>query len=398
MSDPFLRPHAPLFGPGAAPGGQSPGAAPRPAPALPAPAPRPAPALPSPGSPGLPVDRAPTLDELERWRAQIGRHVVIAPGGLLGAYDPHVYPDAPPIPAEVREDYAKTRDQARKLLELHKRLKASPTPTPRPALPPAPPARPALPAPASPLVPAGVGRKAIPWPTNPSVGEALSAEIEALSDDLTTSSSRWPWSRTTPEQHLDAWLVQAGIRHFRAGELTRHRWGQISGLGSRPQLGSAWDVLLEVVQPDHELHRVMPRLVIPAPELWPAILPALRAVDRFRAWLGAPVVGISAYRLPWYNARIGGAADSAHMAFNALDFTFSKRTPSGDLDAGLWWRWLQATYASPGDGVGAYRDFLHYDWGRGRGLSGSRKAARWVHKARANHNDVFGGLPFSIVG
>jgi hypothetical protein len=57
----------------------------------------------------------------------------------------------------------------------------------------------------------------------------------------------------------------------------------------------------------------------PPKSLWPNIKEAARAVDAFRAEIGKPVVMVGLFRSPAYNAAIGGAEDSQHLRFAAID-------------------------------------------------------------------------------
>lgn len=100
----------------------------------------------------------------------------------------------------------------------------------------------------------------------------------------------------------------------------------------------------------------------PPEHLWPNILPALRALQELRARLGKPIILNSVYRSPAYNERIGGATNSEHMKFSAIDFHVA--TPdSGPAD----WKATLAAMRALGvfrGGLGAYETFVHID-GRG---------------------------------
>ena len=96
----------------------------------------------------------------------------------------------------------------------------------------------------------------------------------------------------------------------------------------------------------------------PARELWGNIVPTLRIVDELRGLFGVPIVILSSYRSPAYNAAIGDAAPkSYHMRFQALDIAVAGKTPrqvfavlDGWRDAGKF-----------KGGLGLYSTFVHVD-------------------------------------
>ena len=101
--------------------------------------------------------------------------------------------------------------------------------------------------------------------------------------------------------------------------------------------------------------REIARSGIPPVSLWPNIIPTLRAADHLREAFG-PGVCTSGYRSPGYNARVGGAPNSTHVNFNALDVRFMNGSPQD---------W--ATYVRSVLGlklwvsVGEYPTFVHLD-------------------------------------
>jgi len=97
----------------------------------------------------------------------------------------------------------------------------------------------------------------------------------------------------------------------------------------------------------------------PPESLWPNILPALRALQALRTRLGKPIILNSVYRSPAYNSAIGGAAQSAHMDFRAIDFHVVDEK-SGPAD---WISTLRAMRSAGGftGGLGAYETFCHID-------------------------------------
>lgn len=129
-----------------------------------------------------------------------------------------------------------------------------------------------------------------------------------------------------------------GLRHFRPHELL------VMG-----------DAHARVTHPGCGQNRLPPR------ELWPNIVPAVRALDQLRERLGAPVRTLSVYRSPAYNRAIGGAARSQHLRFSAIDFAAARGRPA-DWAAAL--RGLRQDGLFSG-GIGTYGGFVHLD-GRGR--------------------------------
>jgi uncharacterized protein YcbK (DUF882 family) len=95
---------------------------------------------------------------------------------------------------------------------------------------------------------------------------------------------------------------------------------------------------------------------VPDPSLWPNILPALSAADELRRRLGRPVQILSAFRNPAYNRAIGGARNSQHTQFRALDLT--ARVPIPELARLA--RQIRAEKLFTG-GIGTYPGFLHID-------------------------------------
>ena len=96
----------------------------------------------------------------------------------------------------------------------------------------------------------------------------------------------------------------------------------------------------------------------PPRPMWKLILPALRVVDELRADLGRPIVILSSYRSPAYNAAISGAAKASyHMRFQALDIAVSGMAPPEVFEA-LKKRRDRGEFAG---GLGLYRTFVHID-------------------------------------
>jgi uncharacterized protein YcbK (DUF882 family) len=85
-------------------------------------------------------------------------------------------------------------------------------------------------------------------------------------------------------------IAESGIEHFRARELGR--------LNPNAWEGDSFEL------PDCGLDR---------------IIPTLRLADKIRQQWGGPVKVVSGYRPPAYNDAIGGADQSQHIEFRALD-------------------------------------------------------------------------------
>ena len=98
---------------------------------------------------------------------------------------------------------------------------------------------------------------------------------------------------------------------------------------------------------------------LPPAELWPNIGSTIRQLDSLRARLGAPIRLLSLYRSPSYNTCIGGAGESQHMHFNAIDFMAEGMSRPVD-----WARTLRSMRDDEQlfqGGVGLYGSFVHVD-------------------------------------
>ncbi len=143
-------------------------------------------------------------------------------------------------------------------------------------------------------------------------------------------------------REMDAFLDGAGVKHFSAKE--------IAPVGKRVwKDGKSFD------------------LQEPPREKWAHILPTLEVLEWLRAQVG-PLYVNSGYRDPDYNRAVGGAAESRHVAFNAIDFRSKTKKPK-ELAAVL------ETYEyAEALGVGIYPAFVHVDT---RGVFGLTAPARW---------------------
>ncbi|GAA5124712.1 DUF882 domain-containing protein [Luteolibacter yonseiensis] len=96
----------------------------------------------------------------------------------------------------------------------------------------------------------------------------------------------------------------------------------------------------------------------PPREIWGNITPTIRIVDALRAHFGRPIVLLSSYRSPAYNAAIGDAAPkSFHMQFKALDIAVSGKTPRQVFAVLDQWR-KEGKFKG---GLGLYSTFVHID-------------------------------------
>lgn len=145
------------------------------------------------------------------------------------------------------------------------------------------------------------------------------------------------------ERELDAFLDGAGIKYFSARE--------IAPVGKRTWTWRGTATLQE-----------------PPRDIWAHILPTLEVLDWLREQVG-PLHVNSGYRDPVYNRIVGGAKDSRHVAFNAIDFYSTTHKPH-ELAALL----EQYQYASA-LGIGRYETFVHVDT---RGVFGLTAPARWI--------------------
>lgn len=96
----------------------------------------------------------------------------------------------------------------------------------------------------------------------------------------------------------------------------------------------------------------------PPASKWPNVIPLVRALQRFREEIGAPVKLSSVYRSPAYNKKLSGSAtNSQHIEFKAADIVAGQGTPRE-------WQELAAHLRSQGvftGGIGLYKTFIHID-------------------------------------
>jgi lysophospholipase L1-like esterase len=96
----------------------------------------------------------------------------------------------------------------------------------------------------------------------------------------------------------------------------------------------------------------------PPKALWPNIAGTAKVLDALRTRLGRPIAITNAYRAPAYNSCIGGASESLHTTFNALDFKVSGMAAP---DVAMALRWLRDKEGLFVGGIGRYNGFTHVD-------------------------------------
>ncbi|PSL20623.1 peptidoglycan-binding protein [Shimia abyssi] len=96
----------------------------------------------------------------------------------------------------------------------------------------------------------------------------------------------------------------------------------------------------------------------PPRELWPNIAPTARVLDILRGRVDAPIRTLSVYRSPAYNVAIGGASQSLHTQFRAIDFIAQGNSTPLDWAAAL--RSMRSEGLFLG-GIGTYPTFVHVD-------------------------------------
>jgi uncharacterized protein YcbK (DUF882 family) len=131
------------------------------------------------------------------------------------------------------------------------------------------------------------------------------------------------------------WFNAQGFRHFGAHEFTRYFGAVRKGVKNSA----------------------------PPKKLWKNVVPTLRVVDDLRESVGQPCTILSSYRSPEYNRTVGGAAQSQHLQFNALDITIKGVSAKRVYERLLQWR-LEGRFKG---GIGYYPSsgFVHIDT-RGR--------------------------------
>ena len=99
------------------------------------------------------------------------------------------------------------------------------------------------------------------------------------------------------------------------------------------------------------------RNTYPPGEMWDNIVPALRVLDELRNVLEKPITITSSYRAPAYNSACGGAPNSQHLFFRAIDFQAKDTTPHECYKILMGWRDAGMFRG----GLGLYSTFVHID-------------------------------------
>jgi lysozyme len=95
----------------------------------------------------------------------------------------------------------------------------------------------------------------------------------------------------------------------------------------------------------------------PPRALWENIIRTLWVLDDLRRYYNRPIVILSSYRSPVYNAAVGGEPKSLHMKFNAIDFAVAGHSPPSVARKLKEWR----TNGKFSGGIGLYPTFVHLD-------------------------------------
>ena len=138
-------------------------------------------------------------------------------------------------------------------------------------------------------------------------------------------------------------------------------------LGDFLRTGAGLDAYLDAHVITHfASFEICPRYLAPLYS-WPYIVPTLRYAEMLREEFG-PVSVSSGYRNLWHNAEEGGAENSLHLAFNALDLSCRRGNP------GDWWSFMRDVGQAAVGGLGLYSTFIHIDT---RSLMLGRPPASW---------------------
>ena len=146
-------------------------------------------------------------------------------------------------------------------------------------------------------------------------GEFASIEVR----NVFTSNRRWLEGPLTAEV-LDLYFANAPLDGFDFEAFKQH----ISALG----LVYFTPIELLFLGASNSAGPCMGKNSLPPQMQWSDIDNTARMLDRIRELLGAPIQILSAFRAPDYNACIGGASDSQHMRYNAIDWTCDQGSPA----------------------------------------------------------------------
>lgn len=112
----------------------------------------------------------------------------------------------------------------------------------------------------------------------------------------------------------------------------------------------------------------------PPAEIWWHIIPTLKLLDRVRAEMGVPFIVTSGYRGWDYNRAVGGAENSQHCHFRAIDF-WTRDFGAEEVAAKIR-EVLGEEFVAMFCGLGIYPDqnFVHFDT---RGITANMRGATW---------------------
>ena len=131
-------------------------------------------------------------------------------------------------------------------------------------------------------------------------------------------------------RNFEKYFGTLGIKHFTAGEFTSYFHTHRRGVTNSE----------------------------PPREMWGNIVLTLRIVEKLRERVGRPIVILSSYRSPAYNAACPGAASgSFHQQFRALDIAVSGKSPREIFELLSKWRDMGHFKG----GLGLYSTFVHID-------------------------------------
>lgn len=155
------------------------------------------------------------------------------------------------------------------------------------------------------------------------------------SSSLSFLSSSVPHS-TLNISEFESYIASLGLRHFKPYEFLekggQHRNPDSSAFGLNTD---------------------------PPKDLWSNIKATAKILDKLRERLERPIVMSSVYRSPAYNAAIGGAGQSLHVSFNAVDFSV-RGSPVGPSEWAAPLREMRSAGLFEG-GIGIYSTFVHVD-------------------------------------
>lgn len=97
----------------------------------------------------------------------------------------------------------------------------------------------------------------------------------------------------------------------------------------------------------------------PPEKIWSNIDATAKVLDELRNRLGRPIITLSVYRSPAYNSAIGGAGQSQHVEFRAIDFAV-QGSPVGPMQWASALRDMRTGGFFKG-GIGTYSTFVHVD-------------------------------------